>query len=245
MLKNQRVSVIFKFYYMNKFFTKSMLVVAVAASLTSCARYYHSYRNVEVAQTSPVNAKMQVDVAVTPDFSKRLRAQSTKNHWRNKQSSMDEAYFNAIIENQIDVLISPIYSVTERGGFFDATVHGYAGYYKAVDKSESVSDFDKTVEDLKKLSKVDGVLSSEEQKVYKINSTCCGDAGKATDPLSLLTVTTNKSSLVDVYEKVLNISNGNKKKGEVVKIASSNITKQEKKSFFANLLAKIKSLFKK
>ena len=97
-----------------------MLVVVAAASLSSCARYYHSYRNVDVAQTSPVNAKMQVDVAVTPDFSKRLRAQSTKNHWRNKQSSMDEAYFNAIIENQIDVLISPIYSVTERGGFFDA-----------------------------------------------------------------------------------------------------------------------------
>jgi hypothetical protein len=185
-----------------------MLVVAVAASLSSCARYYHSYRNVEVAQTSPVNAKLQVDVAVTPDFSKRLRAQSTKNHWRNKQSSMDEAYFNAIVENQIDVLISPIYSVTERGGFFDATVHGYAGYYKTVDKSDAVTDFDKKVEDLKKLSKVDGVLSSEEQKVYKINSTC-GDC-KSSEALSLLTVTTNKSSLVDVYEKVLNIGTGNK-----------------------------------
>jgi hypothetical protein len=193
---------------MNNLVKKSMLVVAVAASLSSCARYYHSYRNVEVAQTSPVNAKLQVDVAVTPDFSKRLRAQSTKNHWRNKQSSMDEAYFNAIVENQIDVLISPIYSVTERGGFFDATVHGYAGYYKTVDKSDAVTDFDKKVEDLKKLSKVDGVLSSEEQKVYKINSTC-GDC-KSSEALSLLTVTTNKSSLVDVYEKVLNIGTGNK-----------------------------------
>jgi hypothetical protein len=61
---------------------------------------------------------------------------------------------------------------------------------------------------LKKLSKVDGVLSSEEQKVYKINSTC-GDC-KSSEALSLLTVTTNKSSLVDVYEKVLNIGTGNK-----------------------------------
>ena len=228
---------------MSNLVKKSMLVVAVAASLSSCARYYHSYRNVDVAQTTPVNAKLQVDVAVSPDFSKRLRAQSTKNHWREKQSSMDEAYFNAIIENQIDVLISPIYSVTERGGFFDATVHGYAGYYKAVDKSESVSDFDKTVEDLKKLSKVDGILSSEEQKVYKINSTCCGDAGKATDPLSLLTVTTNKSSLVDVYEKVLNVNNGNKKKSDSVKIISTT-NKNEKRGvwtrirlFFVNLFS--------
>ena len=225
---------------MNNLVKKSMLVVAVAASLSSCARYYHSYRNVEVAKTNPVDAKLQVDVAVSPDFSKRIRAQSTKNHWRNQEESKKEAYFNAIVENQIDVLIAPIYSVTERGGFFDATVHGYAGYYKTLDKSESVSDFDKKVEDLKKLSKVDGVLSSEEQKVYKINSTCCGDAGKATDPLSLLTVTTNKSSLVDIYEKVLNIGSGNKSNSVSTKtIFVTN--KNEKKSFFA----KIKNLFKK
>ena len=212
-----------------------MLVVVAAASLSSCARYYHSYRNVDVAQTSPVNAKMQVDVAVTPDFSKRLRAQSTKNHWRNKQSSMDEAYFNAIIENQIDVLISPIYSVTERGGFFDATIHGYAGYYKTIDKSDAVSDFDKKVEDLKKLSKVDGVLASEEQKVYKINSTC-GDC-KSSEALSLLTVTTNKSSLVDIYEKVLNIGSGNKSNSASTK--SIFVTNNNQKKSFWVIITKI------
>jgi hypothetical protein len=219
---------------MNNLVKKSMLVVAVAASLSSCARYYHSYRNVDVAQSSPVNAKLQVDVAVTPDFSKRLRAQSTKNHWRNKQSSMDEAYFNAIVENQIDVLISPIYSVTERGGFFDATVHGYAGYYKTVDKSDAVTDFDKKVEDLKKLSKVDGVLSSEEQKVYKINSTC-GDC-KSSEALSLLTVTTNKSSLVDVYEKVLNIGTGNK---TVIKPVSASKGVDAKRNGLKDLFSKL------
>ena len=219
---------------MSNLVKKSMLVVAVAASLSSCARYYHSYRNVDVAQTSPVNAKLQVDVAVTPDFSKRLRAQSTKNHWRNKQSSMDEAYFNAIVENQIDVLISPIYSVTERGGFFDATVHGYAGYYKTVDKSDAVTDFDKKVEDLKKLSKVDGVLSSEEQKVYKINSTC-GDC-KSSEALSLLTVTTNKSSLVDVYEKVLNIGSGNK---TIIKPVSASKGVEVKRNGLKDLISKL------
>ena len=217
-----------------------MLVVAVAASLASCSSYEHSFRSIEVGQKNSVNAKFQVDVAVTPDFSKRLKGQSTKNH-KSTQAAKDEAYYNAIIENQIDVLISPIYSVTVRGGICDATVHGYAGFYKIIPKTEESTsasgdankaggangangangaagasgddknvggDFDKKVEDLKKLSKVDGVLSSEEQKVYKINSTC-GDC-KASEPLSLLTVTTNKSSLVDVYEKVLNIGTGNK-----------------------------------
>jgi len=208
----------FKFYNMNKLVKKSMLVVAVAASLASCrVTYDHSFRKIDVGQKNSINAKIQVDVAVTPDFSKRLKSQSTKNH-KSAQAAKDEAYYNAIIENQIDVLISPIYSVTERGGVCDATVHGYAGYYKIVSKPEdnvdkdagakTESDFDKKIEDLKKLSKVDGVLSSEEQKVYKINSTC-GDC-KASEPLSLLTVTTNKSSLVDVYEKVINIGTGNK-----------------------------------
>lgn len=209
----------FKFYNMNKLVKKSMLFVAVAASLASCSTYDHSFRKIDVGQKNSINAKIQVDVAVTPDFSKRLKSQSTKNH-RSAQAAKDEAYYNAIVENQIDVLISPIYSVTERGGVCDATVHGYAGYYKIVSKPEdnveggkdaaakTESDFDKKIEDLKKLSKVDGVLSSEEQKVYKINSTC-GDC-KASDPLSLLTVTTNKSSLVDVYEKVINIGTGNK-----------------------------------
>jgi hypothetical protein len=218
---------------MNKLVKKSMLVVAVAASLASCSSYEHSFRSIEVGQKNSVNAKFQVDVAVTPDFSKRLKGQSTKNH-KSTQAAKDEAYYNAIIENQIDVLISPIYSVTVRGGICDATVHGYAGFYKIIPKTEDPiiepgrtgangangaagasgddknvgGDFDKKVEDLKKLSKVDGVLSSEEQKVYKINSTC-GDC-KASEPLSLLTVTTNKSSLVDVYEKVLNIGTGNK-----------------------------------
>ena len=211
-----------------------MLVVVVAASLSSCARYYHSYRKVDVSQKNSVNAKIQVDVAVTPDFSKRLRAQSTKNH-RNQQAAKDEAYFNAIIENQIDVLISPIYSVTERGGFCDATVHGYAGYYKSVDKTDDDSDFDKKVEDLKKLSKVDGVLASEEQKVYKINSTC-GDC-KSSEALSLLTVTTNKSSLVDIYEKVLNIGTGNKSNSESTKTVA--VTSKNEKKGFGAIIAKI------
>jgi len=228
----------FKFYNMNKLVKKSMLVVAVAASLTSCSTYQHSYRSIEVDQKNSVTAKIQVDVVVTPDFSKRMKAQSTKNH-KTPQGAKDEAYYNAIVENQIDVLISPIYSVTVRGGSCEATVHGYAGFYKVIPKEDESSastgdakkgangangangaagaageskkaeaDFDKKVEDLKKLAKIDGVLASEEQKVYKINQTC-GDC-KASEPLSLLTVTTNKSSLVDVYEKVLNIGSGNK-----------------------------------
>jgi hypothetical protein len=216
----------FKFYTMNKLVKKSMLVVAVAASLASCSTYEHSFRSIDVDQKNSVQAKIQVDVAVTPDFSKRMKAQSTKNH-KTPQAAKDEAYYNAIIENQIDVLISPIYSVTVRGGVCEATVHGYAGFYKVIPKDDDASaaagdakkagaaeakkadgDFDKKVEDLKKLAKIDGVLASEEQKVYKINQTC-GDC-KSNEPLSLLTVTTNKSSLVDVYEKVLNIGTGNK-----------------------------------
>lgn len=202
---------------MNKLIKRSMMFLAVAATIASCSTYDHSFRSIDINQKNNVSAKLQVDVAVTPDFAKRLKAQSTKNH-KTPQGAKDEAYYNAIIENQIDVLIAPIYSVTVRGGVCEATVHGYAGYYKTIAKADDLSeggdakktegDFDKRVEDLKKLAKIDGVLSSEEQKVYKINQTC-GDC-KSSEALSLLTVTTNKSSLVDVYEKILNIGSDNK-----------------------------------
>ena len=50
-------------------------------------------------------------VFLTPDFSKKVKGSSTKKHTAEK-SAKEEAYFNAIIDNNVDVLIDPIYSVT-------------------------------------------------------------------------------------------------------------------------------------
>ena len=205
---------------------KTVLYVALGLSVISCKSYQHSHRLVEVDRKQSVDATLQVDVEIVPDFTKRIKGQTKKRH-KVEQLAKDEAYINAIIDNDVDVLVAPIYSVSKTkriffifGGKAEATVYGYAGTYKMKSK-ESVKDetsvkktpcgddcFDKKLQDLTKLSKIDGVLSSEEQKVYKINQNCCGD-GKNVEPLSLLTVTTNKSSLVDTYEKVLKVGAAN------------------------------------
>jgi len=227
---------------MVKFITKATLFLALGLGAISCKTYTyeHTHRIIEANKKNKFEATLNVDVTIIPDFTKRVKAQTTKAH-RNVEDAKDEAYFNAITENQIDVLVAPIYSVEKASdGRCTATVHGYVGMYKMTlktpkndrddqgnndqdnksnqsgsttaskkaDNAEEKNEcgdkcFDQKLKDLEKLSKIDGILSSNEKKVYKINQTC-GDC-KNNEPLSLLTVTNNKSSLVDTYEKVLKV----------------------------------------
>jgi len=222
---------------MKNFVTKPVLYVALGLSVISCKSYQHSHRLVEVDRKHSMDAELNVDVEIIPDFTKRIKGQSNKTH-KTAGDAKDEAYFNAIVDNQIDVLIAPIYSVEVSSAGCEAVVHGYAGTYKVKSKVEkqrppvsNESDqgstgkgstgkgsdsngpcefrdcFEEKLEDLTKLSKIDGILSSQEEKVYKINQTC-GDC-KNNEPLSLLTVTNNKASLVDTYEKVLKVGTSN------------------------------------
>ena len=226
---------------MKNFVTKPVLYVALGLSVISCKSFQHTHRLVDVDRKQSVSAELQVDVEISPDFTKRIKGQSNKRH-KAVQLAKDEAYYNAIIDNEVDVLVAPIYSVTKTkrilfvfGGKAEATVYGYAGTYKMKTKAEkdeaSVKKtpcgddcFDKKLQDLTKLSKIDGVLSSEEQKVYKINQNCCGD-GKNVEPLSLLTVTTNKSSLVDTYEKVLKVGTSNNNSSVSLKLKKFKLPK--------------------
>lgn len=210
---------------MVKFITKATLFLALGLGAISCKTYTyeHTHRIIEANKKNKFEATLNVDVTIIPDFTKRVKAQTTKAH-RNVEDAKDEAYFNAITENQIDVLVAPIYSIEKASdGRCTAVVHGYVGMYKMTlktpkneleDQSNKKSDkseesdcadkcFDEKLKHLEKLSKIDGILSSNEEKVYKINQTC-GDC-KNNEPLSLLTVTNNKSSLVDTYEKVLKV----------------------------------------
>lgn len=206
---------------MKNFVTKPVLYVALGLSIISCKSYKHTHRLVEVERNKEVRAEMQVDVEIVPDFTKRIKGQTNQKH-KSQQDAKDEAYFNAIIDNQVDVLVAPIYSVEKTskilfffGGKSSAIVHGYAGTYKTKPKVDDNAEsnnkktpcgddcFDKKLQDLNKLAKIDGILSSQEEKVYKINQTC-GDC-KNNEPLSLLTVTNNKASLVETYEKVLKV----------------------------------------
>lgn len=77
----------------------------------------------------------KIGVELTVDENKVIQASSSKRH-RSPNDAKDEAYFNAIVNNNIHVLVDPIYKTetTARilifGGKSTSIVTGFAGYYK-------------------------------------------------------------------------------------------------------------------
>lgn len=181
------------------------LVVLAVLFLTSCKTYSHTFRKIDISNSDVQTETVVVDVL--PDFSRKVKASSNKKH-KSEKNAKEEAYFNAIIDNNIDVLVDPIYSVSTTkkilfifGGKSEAEVHGFAGYYK---NPRSLSDYNKSefsqkIENLEKFSKVSNVQKETEEKTYTVNSTC-GDC-KGNEPLTLISVIKNKESLLDSYEK--------------------------------------------
>jgi hypothetical protein len=106
------------------FFCASLSIL----SLSSCVSYRNTARVGQVAETKVALINNVADVDV--DFKTRIQATSAKTWdiWEAK----NEAYYKAIVANNIDVLVDPIYEVKSNGKRSVATVTGYAGHYKDV-----------------------------------------------------------------------------------------------------------------
>jgi hypothetical protein len=96
-----------------------------------------TYRYIDIQQVDIVAENFVAEI----DFGPAIRVVSAKSNKKHKKVSLakDEAYFNAIVDNEIDVLIDPIYSIKKKrrilflfGGNAEVTVVGFAGYYKNV-----------------------------------------------------------------------------------------------------------------
>ncbi len=176
-----------------------ILSIFALGALVSCKTYSHSSREIGLDSKNVESNTFVVDVV--PDFSKKIKASSTKKH-SSEQLAKDEAYFNALIENNVDVLISPIYSVTTSSSSIEVTVHGYGGFYKnpKIASQAKQDDLNQKIDDLDKLSKIDGVLEETEEKTFSVKSKC----GDCKDPITLISIIKNKSSLVEAYKKLKN-----------------------------------------
>ncbi len=114
-----------------------------------------TYRYVDIQQVDIVAESFVAEI----DFGPAIRVVSAKSNKKHKKVSLakDEAYFNAIVDNEIDVLIDPIYSIKKKrrilflfGGNAEATVVGFAGYYKNVlpESHAKAMLFDNVINDL-------------------------------------------------------------------------------------------------
>jgi len=142
---------------------------------TSCNTYKHSYRLSNVPNNSLAVTPLVVDVAT--DFETKITASSDKKTV-SVQDAKANAYFNAIQNNNIDVLVDPIYSVRIQRRLFkstaSATVSGFAGNYVNTRALSALHQeaFDAKLSSLEEFLKLDAIVN-EEMPTTIINN-CCG-----------------------------------------------------------------------
>lgn len=144
--------------------------------MTSCSSFKSTSRISEIKERDlSVTNKVAVDLNV--DLNRVIRARSMKHS--SVKAAKDEAYYKAIVDNQIHVLVDPIYSVESTGRFLifggksTAEVIGYAGMYanpRSVSDIEAAEaeakiasdkvDLDRAVKNFVSFSKLPDVTSS-------------------------------------------------------------------------------------
>lgn len=118
------------------------ILIAIAIAFCSCSTYRYTSRETYIDQQNIKATPTVVDLRV--DYSKRVIETSGK--CRTPEDALSEAKFNAVVHNNIDVLVDMVYKMEKRLFKYQATVFGYAGYFR---NSRSL------YEDIKLLEKVD------------------------------------------------------------------------------------------
>ena len=166
-----------------------------------------THRAIEIKQVDVVAHNFVADIDLGTEF-KVITATSNKRH-KDINLAKDEAYFNAIVDNQIDVLVDPIYTIKKRGrilfffgGLIEAKVVGFAGYYKNVlpENHANAIKFDEYLNDFidflalntkpmaEREEDINTILNDLSSKDFKENS-------------KTITVNSTLESFIDRYEK--------------------------------------------
>ncbi len=129
------------------FFTFLILTL----TLYSCSVTSYTNRNISIDKNDLITNNIVVDVKVEP--TKIVTA--TSGVRESIELAKNEAYYKAITEKNIDIVVDPIFEISTIGTRYTAKVTGFAGYYtnprsktdavkelKAV-KAENINAFDK------------------------------------------------------------------------------------------------------
>lgn len=134
----------------NKFFMGIIAVGTLSMFMTSCTTYSYTSRSTSINQNAMNSKSLGAEVDV--DFSRKVTATSEAQVL--KIDAINEAQYRCITENNIDVVVDPIYKI-EFNMFqkkaYKATVVGYAGTYKQVPTGiDAVVEKNYKVEDIEK-----------------------------------------------------------------------------------------------
>ena len=169
---------------------------------------YNTYRIIEIKQVDDIVAENFIaEIDLGPEF-KVITATSNKTH-RDIDLAKHEAYFNAIVDNQIDVLVDPIYTIKKRGrilfffgGYVEAKVVGFAGYYKNVlpESHANAINFDEYLNDFIDFVALNSTPKTE--RVEDINTILNELSNKNSNENSkTMTVNSTLESFIDRFEK--------------------------------------------
>lgn len=114
----------------NIFYAKLSIILFILSSGCKQKVVHYSYynRTAEIGANSITQTPVVCDLEV--DFTKRVTATSRAHLGKDREErARDEAYFNALINNNIDVLVSPVYQIECTPKEATATVYGFAGMY--------------------------------------------------------------------------------------------------------------------
>jgi len=137
-------------------------------ALNSCKSVGHTYRTVDVSKKNVIAQEVVVDVKL--DLKNKISSTSSKRNSANE--AIDEAYYKAIVDNNIDVVVDPIFEVTTTdkilffGGKSVAKLSGFgARYENPRNKLEAVKEL-KTIDttDVEKFDRLYGKNDGSKSK---------------------------------------------------------------------------------
>jgi hypothetical protein len=206
-----------------------VLMVVGALAVTSCSTYKHSYRLSTVPQSTIGVTPTIVDIVA--DFDRQVTGSSDKKT-SSIQDAKDNAYYNAITGNKIDVLVDPIYRIQVRKGVFRTTaraeVTGFAGSFENSRSllEDQQNQYDVKLAALKKLISIKEIQDEERNSVI-ISS---GQGGTTTTVNSAPSYVQQFNSLFS--NSPINFGNG------ATAPAAAAAAPAKKKGLFAKLLGK-------
>lgn len=103
-----------------------LAIAVIAVIATGCTTYSYTSRSVSIAQPMEVQPTPTL-VDVKPDFNKRIN--ETSSWCKSTAEAMGEVKYKAINNNNIDIVVDPIYKVATRGRKCQVLLTGFAGYY--------------------------------------------------------------------------------------------------------------------
>ena len=189
-----------------------MLKIKLFVLLTLLSLGFHAqemagettHRTIDIQHVDIVAENFVAEIDLGP-IVKVISASSNKRH-KSAKLAKDEAYFNAIVDNEIDVLVDPIYSIEKRakilfffGGYVEAKVVGFAGYYKNVlpESHANAIMFDDYLNDFIDFTASNYTSNVKETKTILKDKSC----KNCKDKVKLMVVKTKQQSAIDLYEK--------------------------------------------